>query len=123
VGKVYYLVNTAKAKFLSSRLVLSGLLRSKGVKWQRVGATNDRLERVAGNVGTTFVDPNIWMRASVGMDLTSTGMERNNLATATAEIVDCYCRDCRLLLQRLWTGWRKSEDGKQLTTHVGEWVQ
>jgi hypothetical protein len=32
MGEVYDLVNTAKAKFPGSRLVLSGVLRSKGVK-------------------------------------------------------------------------------------------
>jgi len=44
MGEVYDLVNTAKAKFPGSRLVLSGVLRSKGVTWRRVGAANDRLE-------------------------------------------------------------------------------
>jgi hypothetical protein len=44
MGEVYELVNMAKAKFPGSRLVLSGVLRSKGVKWRRVGAENDRLE-------------------------------------------------------------------------------
>jgi hypothetical protein len=39
--EVYDLVNTAKAEFPGSRLVLSGVLKSKGVKWQRVGAAND----------------------------------------------------------------------------------
>ena len=62
MGDVYDLVNTAKAKFPGSRLVLSGVLRSKGVSWQRVGAANDRLEWVARSLGATFVDPNSWIR-------------------------------------------------------------
>jgi hypothetical protein len=37
MGEVHDLVNTAKAKFPGSRLVLSGVLRSKGVNWRRVG--------------------------------------------------------------------------------------
>jgi len=37
MGEVYDLVNTAKAKFPGSRLVLSGILRSRGVNWRRVG--------------------------------------------------------------------------------------
>jgi len=62
MGEVYDLVNTAKTKFPGSRLVLSGVLRSKGVSWQRVGAANDRLEWVARSLGATFVDPNSWIR-------------------------------------------------------------
>jgi len=62
MGEVNDLVNTAKAKFPGSRLVLSGVLRSKGMKWRRVGAANDRLEWVARNLGATFVDPNSWIR-------------------------------------------------------------
>ena len=61
MGEVYDLVNTAKAKFPGSRLVLSGVLRSKRVNWRRVGAANDRLEWVAENPGATFVDPNSWV--------------------------------------------------------------
>jgi hypothetical protein len=56
MGEVHDLVSTAKAKFPGSRLVLSGVLRRKGVHWRRVGATNNRLEWVAGALGVTFVD-------------------------------------------------------------------
>ena len=61
MGELYDHVNTAKAKFPGSRLVLSGVLRSKGVNWRRVGAANDRLEWVARSLGVTFVDPNSWI--------------------------------------------------------------
>ena len=61
MGEVYDLVNTEKAKFPGSRLVLSGVLRRKGVNWRRVGAANDRLEWVAKNLRATFVDPNSWV--------------------------------------------------------------
>jgi len=61
MGEVYDLVNTAKTKFPGSKLVLSGVLRSKGVKWWRTGAANNRLEWVARNLGATYVDPNIWI--------------------------------------------------------------
>jgi len=44
MGEVYDLVNTAKAKFPGSRLVLSGVLRCKGVTLRHVGAANDRLD-------------------------------------------------------------------------------
>jgi len=66
MGEVYDHVNTAKAKYPGSRLVLSGVVRSKGEKWRRVGAANDKLEWVARTLGATFVDSNSW--ASVGMD-------------------------------------------------------
>jgi len=61
-GEVYDLVNTAKAKFTGSRLVLSGVLRNRSVNWRRVGAANGRLEWVARNLGVTFVDPKSWIQ-------------------------------------------------------------
>jgi hypothetical protein len=62
MGDMYDLVNKAKAKFSGSNLVFSGVLRSRGVKWRRVGVANDRLEWVARKQGATFVDPNSWIR-------------------------------------------------------------
>jgi hypothetical protein len=55
MGDVYGLVNTAKTKFSTSRLVLSGVLRREDVSWRRVGAVNYRLEWVAITLGVTFV--------------------------------------------------------------------
>ena len=60
MGDVYDLVNTAKTKFSESRMVLSGVLRREDMSWQRIGAVNNRLERVANALGVTFVDPNSW---------------------------------------------------------------
>jgi hypothetical protein len=37
MGEVHDLVNKVKANFPRSRLVLSGVLGSKGVNWRRVG--------------------------------------------------------------------------------------
>ena len=42
--------------------MLSGVLRSRGVNWQCVGAVNDRLEWVVRNQGATFVDLKCWIR-------------------------------------------------------------
>ena len=61
MGEVYNLVTTAKTKFPDARLIISGVLRNRGVSWRRVGAANDRLEWVAGALGVTFVDPNSWI--------------------------------------------------------------
>jgi hypothetical protein len=58
MGEVYGLVKTAKTKFSTSRVVLSGVLRREDVSWRQVGADNDRLELVANTLGMTFVDPN-----------------------------------------------------------------
>ena len=58
MGDVYGLVNTAKTKFSTSRVVFSGVLRREDVSWRRIGAFNDRLEWVANTLGLTFVDPN-----------------------------------------------------------------
>jgi hypothetical protein len=107
MGEVYDLVNTTKAKFPGSILVLSGILRNKGVKWRRVGAANDRLEWVARNLGATFVDPNSWIR---DVDFGRDGQKWNETTWPA-------------LLQSLWNRRRKSEGDKQLTKNGGERVQ
>jgi len=61
MGEVYDLVNTAKTKFQGSKLVLSGVLRSKGMKWRCNGAANNRLKWAARNLGATYIDPNSWV--------------------------------------------------------------
>ena len=109
MGEVYDLVNTAKTKFPGSRLVLSGVLRSTGVKWRRVGAANDRFEWVASNLGATFVDPNSWIRDE---DFSRDGLHLNR--NGGRKLADLY--------SSLWTTRRKSE-GVKLTTYGGERVQ
>ena len=89
MGEVYDLVNTAKTKFPGSRLVLSGVLRNKGVTWRRVGAVNYRLEWVARSLGATFVDPNSWIR---DLDFGRDGLHLNK--TGAKELGDLYSRDC-----------------------------
>ena len=89
MGEVYDLVNTAKAKFPGSRIVLSGVLRSKGVKWRRVGAANDRLEWVARNLGATFVDPNSGIRK---VDLGRDGLLLNR--NGARQLGELYSRVC-----------------------------
>jgi len=82
-------VNTAKAKYLGSRLVLSGVLRSRGVNWWRVGAANDRLEWVARNLGATFVDPNSWIR---DVDFGRDGLHLNR--NVARQLGNLYSRVC-----------------------------
>ena len=53
MGDIYDVINTAKSKFSSSRMISSGVLRSD-VSWRRIGAANDGL-------GVTFLDPNSWV--------------------------------------------------------------
>jgi hypothetical protein len=89
MGEVYDHVNTAKTKFPGSSLVLSGVLRSKGVKWRPVGAANNRLEWVARKLGATFVDPNSWIRdEDFGMD----GLHLNR--NGARQLGDLYSRVC-----------------------------
>jgi hypothetical protein len=95
MGEMYDLVSTAKAKFPDSRLVLSGVLRSKGVKWRRVGAANDRLEWVAKNLGATFVDPNSWIRDK---DLSRDGLHLNR--NGAKQLGNLYSRVCGLDRER-----------------------
>jgi hypothetical protein len=91
MGEVYELVNTTKAKFPGSRLVLSGVLRSKGVNCQRVGVANDRLQWVARTLGATFVDPNSWIRDE---DFGRDGLHLNR--HRARQLGDLYSRVCGL---------------------------
>jgi len=85
------LVNTAKAKFPGPRLVLSGVLRSKGVKWQCVRAANDRFEWVSRKLGATFIDPNTLIRdVDIGRD--ELHLNRNGVR----QLGDLYSRVCEI---------------------------
>jgi hypothetical protein len=91
MGEVYDLMNTAKSKFPDSRLVLSGVLRSRGVSWRRIWATNDRLEWVAMNLGAAFVDQNSWIRdGNFGRD----GLHLNR--SGARHLGNLYSRVCGL---------------------------
>ena len=61
MGEAYDLVAMVKKKLPYSRLILSGVIRRRDVKWRRVGALNDRLEWIVEAFGITFVDPNSWL--------------------------------------------------------------
>jgi len=89
MGEVYDLVNTAKTKFQGSRLIVSGVLRNRGVSWRRVGAANDRLEWVAGTLGATFVGPNSWIRDG---DFARDGLHLNR--SGTRQLGELYSRVC-----------------------------
>ena len=95
MGEVYDLVNTAKTKFPGSRIVLSGVLRSRGVSWRRVGAANDRLEWVAGTLGATFVDPNSWIRDE---DFGRDGLHLNR--NGANQLGELYSRVCERGMER-----------------------
>ena len=56
-GDVYFLVNTAKTKFSTSRVVLSGVLRRRDVSWWRIGDVNSRYEWVAQKLCCQFCRP------------------------------------------------------------------
>ena len=47
MGDVYDLVNTAKTKFSTTRVVLSGVLWRRDVSWRRIGVVNRRYEWVS----------------------------------------------------------------------------
>jgi hypothetical protein len=89
IGEVYDLLNAAKAKFPGSSLVLSGVLRSRGVNWRRVGAANDRLEWVARNLGATFVEPNSCI---LDVDFGKDGLHLNR--NGARKLGDPYSRVC-----------------------------
>ena len=87
--EVYDLVNTAKTKFQGSRLIVSGVLRSRRVSWGHDGAANDRLEWVAGTLGATFVDPNNWIRDG---DFGRDGLHLNR--SGARQLGELYSRVC-----------------------------
>ena len=74
------MVAMVKKKLPYSRLILSGVIRRRDVKWRRVGALNDRLEWIAEAFGITFVDPNSWLEdgdfARDGLHLNGRGKRR-----------------------------------------------
>ena len=77
---IYDLVNTAKTKFSTSRVVLSGAMLRLDVSWWRTGAVNSRYEWVAKTLRVTFVDEIIgWTTGytSVEMAFTLTEEERD----------------------------------------------
>jgi hypothetical protein len=87
MGELYDLKNAVKANFSDSKLELSGVLRSKGMSWRRVGAISHRLEWVAGNLGATFVDPNGWIGDG---DFSRDGLHLNR--DGATQLGDIYCR-------------------------------
>ena len=80
MGEAYDLVAMVKKKLPYSRLILSGVIRRRDVKWRRVGALNDRLEWIVEAFGITFVDPNSWLEdgdfARDGLHLNGRGKRR-----------------------------------------------
>jgi len=58
MGDVCNLVNTAKNKFSTSRVVLSGMFWRQDVSWWHIGAIKSRFEWLAQTLGVAFVDPN-----------------------------------------------------------------
>jgi hypothetical protein len=58
MGDVYNLINTAKTKISTSKVVLSGVLQRRDVSWGSIGAINSRYEWVGKRLGVTSVDPN-----------------------------------------------------------------
>jgi len=41
MGDVYDLINTAKTKFSTSRVVISGVVQRRDMSWRRIGAVNE----------------------------------------------------------------------------------
>ena len=77
MGDIYNLINMAKSRFTSSRVILSGVLRRRDISWRRTAAANNRLEWVANSLGVTFVDPNCWVD---DWDLSGDGLHLNRRA-------------------------------------------
>jgi hypothetical protein len=89
MGNVYDLVNTAKTKFSTSRVVLSGVLLRRDMPWWRSGAVNSRYEWVAHTLGVTCVDPNSWVdKWDFGRD----GLHINR--RGARHLGQLYCRVC-----------------------------
>jgi hypothetical protein len=89
MGDVYDLVNTAKSKFSTSRVVLSGVLQWGDVSWRRIRAVNDRLKWVTNALGVTFVDLNSWVD---DWDFSRDGLHINR--RGARHLVQLYSRVC-----------------------------
>jgi len=61
MGDVYNLVNTAKTKFSTSKVVLCGMLWRRDMSWQCIGAIKSRYGWEVQTLGVTYVDPNSWV--------------------------------------------------------------
>jgi hypothetical protein len=75
MGEVYGLVETAKTKFPTPKIVLSGVLRRRDVSWRRIEAT--------------FVDPNRWVS---DWDFARDGLHINR--RGARELGQLYSRVC-----------------------------
>ena len=87
----WLLSHDVRRLFPNSRLVLSGMLRCRGVNWRRVGAMNDRLEWVVRNLGATFVDPNGCIQDG---DFSRDGLHMNR--SGARQLGDLYSRVCKI---------------------------
>lgn len=61
IGDMYDLITTAKKRFPTTKLIVSGVLRRKDTHWTRIGQINDGLDWVARSLGAQMVDPNSWI--------------------------------------------------------------
>ena len=50
-----------RRSFRTAELSCVECVRRRDVSWRRIGAFNDRVDRVANALGLTFVDPNGWI--------------------------------------------------------------
>lgn len=89
MDKVYALVATGKPKFPHCRLVLSGILRRRDVRWRCIGAVNDRCNWVAKNLGVIFLDGNSWIEDG---DFGRDGLHLNR--KETRRLLLSYSRVC-----------------------------
>ncbi|KAK7874572.1 hypothetical protein R5R35_013142 [Gryllus longicercus] len=88
-GDVYDLVKLAQAKFTSSKIILSGVIRRRDMRWQRIRAINDNFDWVARCLGVLFVDPNSWVYED---DLDVDGVHLNHMGAR--RLGSLYCRIC-----------------------------
>ena len=89
MGDVFDLANTAKTKFSTSRIVLSGVLRRRDLSWRRIGAVNSRYEWVTKTLGVTFVDTDCWVD---DWEFCRDGLHIYQIGTKT--LGELYCRVC-----------------------------
>ena len=64
LGDIYDLAVTAKSRFPSARIVLSGVLFRRDVWPRKIRRVNRDMEWVAQRLGLLFVDPNGWVNES-----------------------------------------------------------
>lgn len=61
MGDMYDLAVRPKELYPKAKIIISGIVRRRGVHCTRIGRINEAFDWVADRTGATYVDPNSWI--------------------------------------------------------------